>query len=312
MSFHILHIHSHGAYLQKVRGRLYYSDKEKSKSLPIENMRAIIIAARGVLISSQLTSSLLEQDCIILHCCSKYKPIGITVGLSRTITKEAFYRQIGSSNKLKEKIWKDILFHKTTHQSEVLELLDYSPNPLKDTLVFKEQNEAHIARVYFRHYFKKIKADKQTRAQKKSGWLNAHLNYGYAVLEALVHRSVVIHGLIPQLGVFHKPRYRSFPLVYDLMEAYRPVVDGLTYKYLEQNKLDLKGDEDLNLSHFSKFIGNTLRDFRLPYKSHSIKLLDSIDMMVRSLSNVFEHNDVERLWLPELSWRHFSKIKTYG
>jgi hypothetical protein len=73
------------------------------------------------------------------------------------------------------------------------------------------------------------------------------------------------------------------------MKAHRPVVDGLTYKYLEQNNLEPKGDEDLNLSHFSKFMGHTLRGFRLPYKSHSIKLLDSIDVLVRSLSNVFKH-----------------------
>jgi CRISP-associated protein Cas1 len=49
------------------------------------------------------------------------------------------------------------------------------------------------------------------------------LNYGYTVLAALCHRSLLIHGLTPALGVKHMPRYRSTPLVFDLMEPFRPL-----------------------------------------------------------------------------------------
>ena len=50
------------------------------------------------------------------------------------------------------------------------------------------------------------------------------LNYGYTVLAALYHRSLLIHGLTPALRVKLMTRYRSMPLVFDFM---RPFGSGL-------------------------------------------------------------------------------------
>lgn len=42
-----------------------------------------------------------------------------------------------------------------------------------------------------------------------------------------------MHGLLPELGIHHLGKYNSTPLVYDLMEPYRPFVDLYIEKIVE-------------------------------------------------------------------------------
>lgn len=309
MSFHVLHIFSHGAYLHKNRGRLYQSNGEKSgKSLPIENIKAIIIAARGVVMSSQLMGTLLEKDCIILHCNEKYQPSGITAPLSRTINNKILNGQIHPRGKFVSQAWKKTLGMKIRHQIECINAISIDENPLENSTAALELNEAHSARIYFRFLFKHLDAKGQTRSKRQSGWLNAYLNYGYAVLSALVHRSIAVHGLLPQLGINHKPRYNASPLVYDLMEPYRPVVDCLTAKFIEE-WTDLSNEPDIAI--YGKFIGLALREFRVPHNRYTLKLLDAIDFSVRSYANAFEDQDPDKIWIPLITWDYYGKVSKF-
>ena len=59
------------------------------------------------------------------------------------------------------------------------------------------------------------------------------MNYGYAVLRAVVARSLVISGLLPTLGIHHHNRYNAYCLADDIMEPYRPYVDELVVKIVD-------------------------------------------------------------------------------
>ena len=58
---------------------------------------------------------------------------------------------------------------------------------------------------------------------------NNLLNYGYAILRAVVARALVASGLLPTLGIHHHNRYNAYCLADDIMEPYRPYVDDLVY-----------------------------------------------------------------------------------
>ena len=58
---------------------------------------------------------------------------------------------------------------------------------------------------------------------------NNLLNYGYAILRAVVARGLVTSGLLPTLGIHHHNRYNAYCLADDIMEPYRPYVDELVY-----------------------------------------------------------------------------------
>ena len=64
---------------------------------------------------------------------------------------------------------------------------------------------------------------------------NNLLNYGYAILRAVVARSLVASGLLPSFGIHHKSSYNAYCLADDIMEPYRPFVDRLVLKILEED-----------------------------------------------------------------------------
>ena len=54
---------------------------------------------------------------------------------------------------------------------------------------------------------------------------NNLLNYGYAILRAIIARALVSSGLLPTLGIHHHNRYNAYCLADDIMEPYRPYID---------------------------------------------------------------------------------------
>ena len=50
---------------------------------------------------------------------------------------------------------------------------------------------------------------------------NCLLSFGYALVQSLVHRSIVAVGLEPAFGFFHQPRSAAAPLMLDVMELFR-------------------------------------------------------------------------------------------
>ena len=66
---------------------------------------------------------------------------------------------------------------------------------------------------------------------------NNLLNYGYAILRAIIARALVTSGLLPTLGIHHHNRYNAYCLADDIMEPYRPYVDELVYKLVKNKGL---------------------------------------------------------------------------
>lgn len=63
---------------------------------------------------------------------------------------------------------------------------------------------------------------------------NNLLNYGYAVLRAVVARSVVGSGMLPAVGIHHRNKYNAYCLADDIMEPYRPYVDQLVFQIAQE------------------------------------------------------------------------------
>ena len=64
---------------------------------------------------------------------------------------------------------------------------------------------------------------------------NNLLNYGYAILRAVIARALVSSGMLPTFGIHHHNRYNAYCLADDIMEPYRPYVDELVVNYTIQN-----------------------------------------------------------------------------
>lgn len=84
----------------------------------------------------------------------------------------------------------------------------------------------------------------QSRRNKSNSWnmnasdeVNALLNFGYSLLEAQVRKCVNTVGLDPTVGYVHELHHSKMPLVYDLQELFRWVIDLSVIQMLEEKKL---------------------------------------------------------------------------
>jgi len=89
--------------------------------------------------------------------------------------------------------------------------------------------------------------------------VNALLNYGYAILESMVRKDVNTIGLDVSIGYLHEIAPSKHPLVYDLQELFRYVVD---YSVIELLESGLKK---------SDFI--TTENYHIKLKPNTAKLL---------------------------------------
>ena len=91
--------------------------------------------------------------------------------------------------------------------------------------------EARAAAFYWKNLFSDI--DGFTR-EREGIPPNNLLNYGYAILRAVVARALVTSGLLPTLGIHHHNRYNAYCLADDIMEPYRPYVDELVFSLIQE------------------------------------------------------------------------------
>jgi CRISPR-associated endonuclease Cas1 len=65
--------------------------------------------------------------------------------------------------------------------------------------------------------------------------MNAMLNYGYGFLGHKIRSQIAAFGLDPTIGVIHGNSENPMPLVYDLMEPLRPVVDEVVLQFATEH-----------------------------------------------------------------------------
>ena len=84
--------------------------------------------------------------------------------------------------------------------------------------------EARAAAYYWKNLFSSFGIENFVRGREEAPPNNL-LNYGYAILRAIIARALVGSGLLPTLGIHHHNRYNAYALADDIMEPYRPFVD---------------------------------------------------------------------------------------
>jgi CRISPR-associated protein Cas1 len=79
-------------------------------------------------------------------------------------------------------------------------------------------------------------------AQSATDPVNALLNFGYSLLEARVRQAVNSVGLEPSVGFLHETAASKLPLVYDLQEPFRWLVDLSVVEIVAGRQLDRTKD----------------------------------------------------------------------
>jgi CRISPR-associated protein Cas1 len=105
------------------------------------------------------------------------------------------------------------------------------------------QVERHIADIYWRQLSLILPEElrfssrlHETRQMNSSDPGNSLLKYGYAILESECRRALNSVGLEPTIGLLHEARQTKHPLVYDLEEPFRWLIDTTIIESLESKE----------------------------------------------------------------------------
>jgi len=212
--------------------------KEAVRTIPIEDIGVVVLDNKQITVTQGLLEALLENNCAVITCDSAHLPVGLMLPLcGNTTQNERFTAQIEASRPLKKQLWQQTVQQKIRNQAAVLG--KYTEAVTKNMSVWaesvksgdSENMEARAATYYWRNLFPDLPGFLRDRDGTPP---NNLLNYGYAILRAVVARGLVSSGLLPTLGIHHHNRYNAYCLADDIMEPYRPFVDEQVIKLIAQ------------------------------------------------------------------------------
>ncbi len=218
--------------------------REATTTIPIEDIGVVVLDNKQITITQGVLEALLENNCAVITCDSSHLPVGLMLPLcGNTTQNERFRCQLDASLPLKKQLWQQTVQYKIRNQAAVLQMTHGSVarNMLAWAADVKSGDsdnlEARAAVFYWHNLF----ADIPNFTREREGVApNNLLNYGYAILRAIVARGLVASGLLPTLGIHHHNRYNAYCLADDIMEPYRPYVDALVVKLRQRGAV---GDE---------------------------------------------------------------------
>ena len=216
--------------------RLKVEPRPGSKSVPIEDIGVMILEDPQITITNGAIRKLIANNVAMIYCDEKHMPVGSVLPTrGHSEQSERFQLQITASQALKKNLWKQLIEAKIRNQAAVLQYNAISHQHLKylsqQVLSGDTSNVEARAAAY---YWDKIFRIEHFTRQRFGAPPNNLLNYGYAVLRAVVSRALMSSGLFPTFGIHHKNKYNAFCLADDIMEPYRPYVDQLVIEIMDE------------------------------------------------------------------------------
>ena len=212
--------------------------KEATRTIPIEDIGVVVLDNKRITITSGILEALLENNSAVITCDSKSMPVGLMLPLTgNTLQNERFRDQLASSLPLKKQLWQQTIRQKISNQETVLHHYTLTETGCMRAWVndVRSGDPDNVEAKAAAYYWKNLFADHPDFVRGRDGEPpNNLLNYGYAILRAVVARSLVASGLLPTLGIHHHNRYNAYCLADDIMEPYRPFVDELVLQIMEE------------------------------------------------------------------------------
>lgn len=206
-------------------------DEGTKHQVPIEDVGFIVLENQQITITHAVLASLSENNACLISCDSKHMPTSLLLPMAQnhTLTERVRY-QLEASEPLKKNLWKQTVSAKIKNQAALLKSIGIDSSPLlkwasEVTSGDRDNVESRAASYYWDKYFDYI--DTHTRRHRKGPPPNNALNYGYAILRAVVARSLTASGCLLMVGIYHRNKYNPYCLADDVMEPYRPYVDKI-------------------------------------------------------------------------------------
>ncbi|WP_419176461.1 type II CRISPR-associated endonuclease Cas1 [Desulfosediminicola sp.] len=253
-----------------------------SGSIPIEDIGVLLLNHPAITLTQAVLIKTQKNNVALVSCDDKHMPSALTLPLNKghSLHQKVLRTQISVKKTTHNRIWKQIVQQKIEQQAKTLTLLEKNEQPVHCLIRRvksgdKENHEGQAARIYWPLLF----GEHFTRDPDKEG-INTLLNYGYAIIRAVVSRAIVSAGLHPAIGIHHSNQYNPFCLADDIMEPLRPWVDFSVYQYAQKiNHLEVCRD-------FKTAILTMLAE-KVHFDGRAVPLMVSLQYLLKRLKDIY-------------------------
>jgi len=272
-------------------------EKDRTITIPIEDIGVVVIDHPQITLTHLLINALLENNTALITCDDRHMPSGLLLPLEgNTIQSERFKHQINASEPLRKQLWQQTIRQKISNQAALLkeqqkkvENMKYWADQVKSG--DSENHEARAAAYYWSELFD---SSFDFRRDPDGIAPNSQLNYGYAILRAVVARSLVSSGLLPTFGIHHHNRYNAYCLADDIMEPYRPYVDKVVLEIIKGDDIS----EELSKAQKAKLLQIPVLDVTINGRRSPLML--AVQQTTASLAKCFKQ-ELRRIEYPEFN-----------
>ncbi|MEO6330031.1 MAG: type II CRISPR-associated endonuclease Cas1 [Ginsengibacter sp.] len=271
-------------------------DTGEIKTAPIEDIGIVILDHQQITITQAVLAKLLANNTAIITCDNTHHPVGLQLTLDgHTLQSQKFKAQVEASLPLKKQLWQQTVSIKINNQAALLKQERVETKymlTLSQSVKSGDSNncEARAAVYYWKHLFPDFL---QFRRERYGPPPNNLLNYGYAILRAVVARGLVSSGLLPTLGIHHRNQYNAYCLADDIMEPYRPFVDKVVCDIVRMNGNFL----EMTPAMKKQLLEIPAMDVRL--EGQKSPLMNAVQRTTASLARCFE-TGTKKILYPEL------------
>ena len=273
------------------------SGKEQIVTVPIENVGVIVMEHPQITMTHLLINAPIENNVAIITCNNRHMPSGLMLPLEgNTTQQERFRHQINASEPLRKQLWQQTVRQKILNQAMVLSQVGRKTENMKywSEQVKSGDTENHEGRAAAYYWGELFETSLEFLRDRKGFAPNNLLNYGYAILRATIARSLVASGMLPTFGIHHHNRYNAYCLADDMMEPYRPYVDQLVLKIIENDPIP----DELTKVHKAKLLQIPVLDVTINNRRSPLML--ATQQTAASLSKCFQ-GELRKLEFPEMN-----------
>lgn len=277
------------AYLKTQNEQLVVELPETSeqRTAAIEDIGLVVLDHQQITITQSVLAKLLENNTAVVTCNHTHHPTGLLLNLDgHTLQSQRFQHQVAASVPLQKQLWQQTVIAKITNQAHLLGQKRIANKTLFNLAAKVKSGdsdncEAQAAAYYWKNLFPEFLNFKRSREGEPP---NNLLNYGYAILRAVMARSLVGSGLLPTLGIFHRNQYNAYCLADDMMEPYRPYVDKVVGDIVRMNGKYL----EMTPSMKQQLLAIPAMDVMI--NNEKSPLMNAVQRTTASLAKCFEGN----------------------
>ena len=202
-------------------------EQEQDARVPFEDIAVIVLNHREISLTHSVLSACGEYGIGLFATGPTHHPNGVFLPfLPHSRATRMLRLQLGLGRPAAKRAWQTIIQAKIQNQADCLALTDKPGVEKLESLARRVRSgDGGNLEAQASAYSSSAQVFGRSFHRSQARWINAALDYGYAVMRGACARALVQHGMLPSIGLFHSSEQNAFNLADDLIEPYRPVVD---------------------------------------------------------------------------------------